>query len=270
MLLAGLPYGAVEQDTAEYMLGDVVVTVVFFESDGSIDANTEDWNPLVRDQAGDVVLDQQGRTISADGPNLIEETKDRVIEGLQWWETTLANFYTLHYTDVDPIHSLNFIYDFQYAHNPIATGYEPITRKSQEYPLWVDDFLEQTGYPQTGYPHTGYVIPDLRPFNNAQRVNYDADWAYTIFVVNDYNDVDGRFPSLSQFSQAFGFSGGRFLISPRGARPARLRTRRDTSFTPAMNIIALRCPIRIAAVITTARIGTRGTIQRVDSCSSPA
>ena len=41
-LLTGLPYGAVEQDTAEYMLGNVVATVVFFESDGSIVPSTQE------------------------------------------------------------------------------------------------------------------------------------------------------------------------------------------------------------------------------------
>ena len=48
-MLTSLPYGAVAHDTGEYMLGDVVATVVFFESDGSRDPSTEDWNPLVRD-----------------------------------------------------------------------------------------------------------------------------------------------------------------------------------------------------------------------------
>ena len=64
MLLTGLPYGAVGPDTGEYMLGDVLVTVVFFESDGSLDASSEDWNPLLRDAQGNVVLDENGQTIS--------------------------------------------------------------------------------------------------------------------------------------------------------------------------------------------------------------
>ncbi len=213
-LLTGLPYGAVGQDTAEYMLGNVVATVVFFESNGTIDANTENWNPLVRDQLGNVVFDDQGRTISASGDNLIEATKGRVIEGMQWWEDALVEFYDANYIDVAPIHSLNFTLDFQYAHNPVPTGYEPISRKSQDYPRWVSDFLRHAGYLATGAVDT-----DIRTFNNAQRLAYEADWAFTIFVVNDYNDSDHLFATGSTFSQAFSFAGGRFLISP-ATRPA--------------------------------------------------
>ncbi len=211
MLLTGLPYGAVAQDTGEYMLGDIVVTVVFFESDGTLDANQEDWNPLVRDEQGNVVLDDAGQTISASGPNLIEQTKGRVIEGLEWWQDTLANFYASNYDDVAQVHSLNFIYDFQYANNPVATSYEPINRTSNEHAFWVADFLDEAGYLETGFMET-----DIRAFNNAQRVTYDADWAYTIFVANDYNDDDGMFAAGGRFSRAFAFSGGRYLVSPAG------------------------------------------------------
>lgn len=213
-MLTGLPYGAVGQDTAEYMLGNIVATVVFFESNGTIDPNTENWNPLVRDANGKVVFDAQGRTISASGPNRIEETKQRVIEGMEWWEQTLVNFYARMYDGIDPIHSVNFILDFDYAHNPINTGYEPISRRSNDHVLWIGDFLNQVGYRQTGWIDT-----DIRAFNHAQRVKHNADWAFTIFVANDYNDSDGRFAAGGTFSQAFAFAGGRFLVSP-ARRPA--------------------------------------------------
>ena len=191
MMLTGLPYGAVGPDTAEYMLGSVVATVVFFESNGSIDPNTEDWNP-----------------------QKTADTKGRIAEGMQWWEDALVNFYATNYVNVEPVHSLDFILDFHYADNPVATGYEPISRLSQEYPKWVADFLRQAGYLATGSIDT-----DIRTFNNAQRLNNNADWAFTIFVANDYNDSDGLFAPGSQFSQAFSFSGGRFLIAP-AQRPA--------------------------------------------------
>ena len=42
-LFAGLPFGASPDDTAEFMLGRVAVTPVFLESNGQIDANTENW-----------------------------------------------------------------------------------------------------------------------------------------------------------------------------------------------------------------------------------
>lgn len=49
------------------MLGDVWVTVVLLESDGSIDPQTENWS------AG-----------------WITEVKNEIQEGLDWWEATLA------------------------------------------------------------------------------------------------------------------------------------------------------------------------------------
>lgn len=214
MLLASLPFGAAGADTAEYMLGNVVATVVFLESDGSIDPSTQDWNPLVRDQYGEPVLDAFGNTISASGPNWIELTKDRVEEGLQWWEDALVNFYAEHYDGIDPIHALNFICDFEYAHNPVPTGYEPIDRISNDYALWVPEFLRNVGYDTTGVLET-----DIRAFNQSQRLKHGADWAFTIFVVNDYNDADGRFKAGGSFSQAFAFSGGRFFVAP-SRRPA--------------------------------------------------
>ena len=214
-LLTGLPFGAVGQDTAEYMLGNVVATVVFFESDGSLDPSTQNWNALVRDQNGKPVLDANDDTISASGPNYIELTKDSVVEGLEWWEDTLANYYARNYEDVAPIHSLNFIYDLEYAYNPVRTGYEPIDRISDDYRYWVNDFLKVAGHQETGWIDT-----DIRTFNNAQRLKYNADWAFTIFVANDYgNNEDGRFKPGGSFNYAFAFSGGRFLVAP-SRRPA--------------------------------------------------
>ncbi len=212
--MSGVPFGSVPQDTGEYMLGDVLVTVVLFESDGTTDVSSEDWNELVRDQNGAVVLDEFGRTTSVNGPNLIEQAKDRVRGGLTWWEDTLSEFYRSNYTNQAQVHSLNFQYDFQHAHNPIATGYEPIARRSNDYAFWVDDFLDAVGYNTFASIDT-----DIRTFNHDQRVKSGADWAYTIFVVNDQNDLDGRFAPGGSFSRAFAFSGGRFLISPAG-RPA--------------------------------------------------
>ncbi len=213
-LLTGLPPGAVNDDTGEYMLGNILATVVFFESDGSIDPSTEDWNPLLRDSQGRVVLDSNGRTISTSGPNRIEETKQRIVEGLEWWEDSLANFYALNYQGVEQVHSLNYLFDFQYAHNPIRTPYEPISRTSNEYTLWAADFLDEVGYLQSTS-----MNENIRAFNDAQRQAYKADWAFTIFVANDHNDFDGMFKLGGSFQRAFAFAGGRHLVSP-ATRPA--------------------------------------------------
>ncbi len=209
-MLSGLPYGANEQDTGEFMLGDVVVTVVLFESDGSKDPNLENWNTLARDAQGNVLFGADGRTISTDGPNRIEDLKDSVREGLAWWEDTLANFGSWQDTPTPaPVHSLNFIPDFQWTHNPVQTGYEPIYRESNDFYLWVEDFLSQSGFSTPASRDN-----DMRAFNNAQRVKYGADWAYTIFVANDHNDLDGRFAQGGDFQRAFAYAGGRFFVTP--------------------------------------------------------
>lgn len=164
------------------MIGDVLVSVVLFESDGSIDVNQENWTS-----------------------NSIDDVKDTVIEGLQWWEDLFDAQGT--------VHDLNFQLDFTYADSPVPTGYEPIVRSSNDYALWVDDFLTYTGF-QT----SGGISEDIRAFNNAQRVTHNTNWAFTIFVANANNDFDGSF-GFGGFSQAFAFSGGRFFVMPSG-RPA--------------------------------------------------
>ena len=72
-LLAGLPFGAHAHDTGEFMLGDVVVTLVAMESDGSLDPNLEDWNQ-----------------------EHLDEVTSRVAEGLAWWEDTLEVYTPIH------------------------------------------------------------------------------------------------------------------------------------------------------------------------------
>ena len=71
-----------------------------------------------------------------------------------------------------------------------------------------------------GYYDTGSIDTDIREFNNAQRLKYDADWAFTIFVANDLQRPDWPFPPGGSFSRAFAFSGGRFLVSPSRRPPS--------------------------------------------------
>src|SRR5262245_44493754 len=68
-LLASLPLGAMPDDTGEYMLGDVLVSVVLMESNSSLspfDASTENWTP-----------------------GLIASVKSQIEEGLNWWSQSL-------------------------------------------------------------------------------------------------------------------------------------------------------------------------------------
>src|SRR5436190_17339274 len=68
-LLTGMPFGALPDDTAEYMLGDVYVNVVLMESDSSLapfDTSTENWTAAE-----------------------ISSVKSNIAAGLKWWEDTL-------------------------------------------------------------------------------------------------------------------------------------------------------------------------------------
>lgn len=164
------------------MLGTVLVTPVFLESTGEIDVSTENWTPA-----------------------LINQVKQTIKNGVEWWEETLTNFTS--------VHSLDFIFDFQYADNPVPTKYEPIARRSDDYELWVNEFLTYVGFnsPQS-------IDADIRQFNDAQRRAHGTDWAFTIFVVNSFADADGQFASGGSFSRAFAFAGGRYFVSP-ASRP---------------------------------------------------
>ncbi len=185
-VLTAPPWGATPEDLGDFLLGDVHVNVVFLESDGRIDPSTENWTA------------QQ-----------IAEVKQKVVEGVTWWKDLLEA--------QNSVHELNFHFDFEYADNPFPTAYEPISRVSQDFRLWVGEFLDHVGF--------GDLEGDLGiskgilAYNHAQRLKSGSDWAFTIFVVNSANDVDDRFAVGSDFSQAFAFAGGRFLISPSG-RPA--------------------------------------------------
>ena len=182
-LFAGLPYGAMPQDTGEFMLGRIAVTPVFLESSGQRDASTENWNSA-----------------------LIQQTLQTVQTGANWWVDLLAAQNT--------VHSLEFVFDTTYATTPVATEYEPISRRSDDYAQWVEEFL--TGVGQTG---SSSIEVNMRAFNDSQRQKLSADWSFTMFVINSNADPDGQFANGGSFSRAFAFAGGLFLVSP-STRPA--------------------------------------------------
>jgi len=179
-VLSGLPLGALPTDTAEYMLGDVRVSLVLMESTGS--ESSEDWT-------------------SSD----IDAVKIKVRESLDWWEDLLAA--------QSSVHSVRFHLDFQYADNPVPTDVEPIARVSNDYPLWVSDFLAHAEADGTSDISTA-----MRLFNNSQRQLNGDDWGFTIFIVNDEQDADGMFAAGGSFRRAFAFAGGRYFVAP-ASRP---------------------------------------------------
>ncbi|MHC2066932.1 hypothetical protein ACYFX5_05645 [Bremerella sp. T1] len=182
LALSAVPLNAQPLDTGEFMLGDVLVSVVFFESNGTVDANTENWNTAHANQV-----------------------KQNIEEGLQWWEDTLAL-----QTDV---HDLDFQIDYTYADAPISIGIEPITRVATDFEIWVGAFLDSVGAERTGE-----IDNDVRLFNHSQRVAHGANWAFTIFVINAQNDTNGFFADGS-VQGAFSIAGGAFMALP-SRRPA--------------------------------------------------
>ncbi len=182
-VMATLPYGAEFDDTGEFLLGRVAVTPVFLESNGAIDANTENWTPA---QVNQVLTNIQ--------------------TGLNWWSQLLAT--------KSSVHTLDFIVDTTYTSKLTPTPYEPIARNSNDHTLWISKFLGDVGY------SGGASLNDnVRAFNNAQREKLDTDWSFTIFVANSQNDGDGSFAPGGSFSRAFAFAGGLFQVVP-STRPA--------------------------------------------------
>lgn len=182
-VMATLPYGAEPDDLGEYMLGRVAVTPVFLESNGQIDPSTEDWTP-----------------------GQITTVMNNIQSGLNWWTQMLAK--------KSSVHTLEWVVDRTYVDSLPKTAYEPISRRSNDYDLWVSEFLVNTGFAQTGD-----LDANIRLFNQSQRQKLNTDWSFTIFVVNSRNDSDGSFAPGGSFTRAFAFAGGRFEVVP-STRPA--------------------------------------------------
>jgi hypothetical protein len=183
-LMTAAPLGAMPYDTGEFMLGRIAVTPVLVESNGAIDPNSEDWTTAE-----------------------INQVLQNVRTGMQWWVDTLA--------EQNTVHSLEFVIDETFATTPVPTSYEPITRQSQAFNQYIGEFLVGQGYDGTVLS----LEDAIHQFNHDQRVKFDTDWAFTIFVVDASNDPDGMFDLSGDFRQAFAFAGGLFFVVP-SVRPA--------------------------------------------------
>jgi hypothetical protein len=103
------PYMAEFYDTSEYMIGNVTVGIIFLESNGSIDPDTENWT-------------------STEEYSVISEIQ----AGLNWWKVR------------EPKAKLTFTYDIHYR---ISTSYEPIMRPAPAgESLWIADAISNLGY----------------------------------------------------------------------------------------------------------------------------
>ena len=91
----------------------------------------------------------------------------------------------------------------------MPTNYEPITRSGHTgsqsgQSLWISDAMTYLGYVRD----PSYLY-NVRDYDNSIRTTLNTDWAYTIFVVDSSNDVNGFF---SDGNFAYAYSGGPFTV----------------------------------------------------------
>jgi hypothetical protein len=197
------PYGAMPDDTGEYMLGNVAVNVVLMESDPTL-------APYDNNAPSDPVHPGIGAPVENWDAAGIAAVKANIEAGLQFWKDTLTNTFPN-----APPNLLNFQVNYTYADSPIHTGFEPIARISNNFTSWMYSFLNQVGFNQTGN-----FSSDIRAYNDYTRQQANTDWAFTMFVVNDANDPDHLFALGGSFQLAFSFAGGRFMVVPSSRPPA--------------------------------------------------
>ena len=148
------PSGDDWRANSDFLLGDVAVNVVFFDSDGTLDADLSDWS-------------------AAD----ITGAKNEITQGLGWWVDALAN--------ANSVHSLNFNIDFTRADVPFETRIESSTRNLADAALAIDDFRIAAGFDTTARNTFFDRYFDLSEHNQSIRESANADWATTIFVFKD-------------------------------------------------------------------------------------
>ncbi|QDV46983.1 Dockerin type I repeat protein [Stieleria neptunia] len=179
MLAGDLPFGATPIDNGEFLLGTVTVTPVFFESDGSIDAETQNWTE-----------------------SEIDETLAKIRDSVDWWSDLLAT--------QTSVHTLDFVIDDRYARDPVETGYEPIDNDSNVFKRYVGNWLTDLGYGDAPSIERAVSL-----FNDSQRQTHQTDWAFTMFVVDSSDDENGLFEN-GGFIGAFAYPGGLFMVVPSG------------------------------------------------------
>ncbi|MDD2806079.1 MAG: FlgD immunoglobulin-like domain containing protein [Elusimicrobiales bacterium] len=160
------PYGAGFYDTSEYLAGRVAVNIVFVESNGSIDARTE-TNGWTAGKKSEVIGEIQN--------------------AMNWWAAR------------NSAAGMSFVYNNVTAY----TGYEPITRSSEDEGLWIAQVMNSLGYSEPDY------YDQVFHYNNDRRDAAGTDWSFTFFLVDSQMDADGEF---SDGFFAYAYLGGPFSI----------------------------------------------------------
>lgn len=114
-------------ETSEYMIGRVAVGVIFMESNGTKDPNTENW------------------TSSEES-----SVTSKIQAGLDWWSRQ------------NPGANVSFIFDFHYR---VPTSYEPINRQIIDLSLWQSEAMKYLGYSNTFYLWQDYDYDNALRYN---------------------------------------------------------------------------------------------------------
>jgi hypothetical protein len=163
-------------ETSVYMLGDVVVSV-FLPNSTYSGAGAENWT-------------------SAE----LSKVQQEVQKGILWWDD-LAKRYGI------PDGQLDFRINFFTLNNVpyvVNIPYEPILLSQANDHLWINEIMTRAGH------DSGSDIGRVRQFNDEQRRNYGADWAFTIFVVDSSADADGKFADGQYF--AYSYLNGPYMV----------------------------------------------------------
>lgn len=115
--------------TSDFMMGNVVVSVIFPESDGTLDPNIENWTEERKSQ----VLSE-------------------IMNGLDWWTQQNTK---------SPL-------SFTFVSQTVTTKYEPITRPYYDEALWIPEIMGKLGYSGgSRWDLTRRYVNDLRTQHNA-------------------------------------------------------------------------------------------------------
>lgn len=154
--------------TSDFMIGDIVVSIIFPESDGTLDINRENWTD-----------DRKSQALS------------EIMSGLEWWTKQNPN---------SPV-------SFTYVTQSVNTKYEPINRPYYDESLWIPDVMKKLGFNGDRFTATrayvnslrntykadwGYVIFVIDSLNDANGKFTDGLFAYAYlggpFLVMTYDN----------------------------------------------------------------------------------
>jgi hypothetical protein len=124
-------------------------------------------------------------------PEQVATVISEINKALEWWKIK------------NPEADLNFIPEVHI----VPTSVEPISLPSYSQSIWIRETMRSLGLTDSSY------FEQVRHYNNSIRDKYKADWSFSMFTVNDFNDVDNRFTN-GQF--AYAYLGGPFLVMTYG------------------------------------------------------